>query len=78
MNTNEISQAELDMVKERARSRLIDHLMVHESALIRSDRRRQADALLPGVLAALERFSQVSSPSDEEIDMLSVAAPGDR
>lgn len=67
-----ISLAELASAKERARRRLLDHLMVHAAGEA-SQRRARADALLPGVLQTMELLNQSSRALDEQIDVLMVA-----
>ena len=63
---------ELALAKERARRRLLDHLMVRV-AEDSSHRRARADALLPGVLQTMESLGQASSTLDQQIDVLMVA-----
>lgn len=69
------SPAELATAKERARRRLLDHLMVRV-AQDGNGRRARADALLPGVLATMESLGQTSRTLDEQLDMLMVADRG--
>lgn len=63
------------MAKERARRRLLDHLMVRV-AQEGNGRRARADALLPGVLSTMESLGQTSRALDEQLDMLMVADRG--
>lgn len=63
------------MAKERARRRLLDHLMVRV-AQDGTGRRARADALLPGVLSTMESLGQTSRALDEQLDMLMVADRG--
>lgn len=67
-----INPAELATAKERARRRLLDHLMVRV-AEHSSQRRARADALLPGVLQTMQSLGQTSSTLDQQVDMLMVA-----
>ena len=77
--TTEISRDELALAKERGRKALLDVLMMRVSDRVVCDRRQQADALLPGVLAALEAGGRhAPSPVDEQVDVGLVADAGDR
>ena len=65
----EISRGELASAKERGRRALLDVLMVRVAEQVSCDRRRRADALLPGVLAALETGSEAPGAADEQVDV---------
>ncbi len=72
---NVISPAEPAMAKERARRRLLDHLMVRV-AQDGNGRRARADALLPGVLQTMESLGQSTHTLDQQLDVLMVSDRG--
>ncbi len=76
--TTEINPDELASAKERGRKALLDILMMRVTERVVCDRRQQADALLPGVLAALEAGRHAPSTVDEQVDVGLVADAGDR
>lgn len=69
-NEIEISPEELASAKGRGRKALLDVLMVRVGLV--GDRRERADALLPGVLAALTAGGQTPRPLDQQVDVLTV------
>ena len=76
--TTEINPDELASAKERGRKALLDVLMMRVSKRAMCDRRQRADALLPGVLAALEASSHAPGTLDKQVDVRLVADAGDR
>lgn len=72
---SEISQVESGLAKERARRRLLDTLMVRMSPAPALRSREAADALLPGVLAALDSFCERPRSIDEQLDVLLIGEP---